>query len=216
MHITRGVNPMKASNPRSQSAALFSSIFLVASCCTAQTVTHVIGFTVKTSLGNPTMAPTQGRNAELYGTSFDPQSTSGSIFSSTTTGAANVLFAFNYTNGSNPLAGRRPHRGYYYGTTSGGGTFSVTAFSFESAQGEPIRSCITFPVQTEPDLWQLPSKERTGASTARPVATREYFGEPFTSSFRALQSSTQFDAAHGKKRGSVARSIIERQPVPRS
>lgn len=127
---------MKASNPRSQSAALFSLIFLVASCCTAQTVTDVIGFTGQNSLGNPTMAPTQGRNAELYGTSFDPQSTSGSIFSSTTTGAANVLFAFNYTNGSNPLAGLTlATDGYYYGTTSGGGTFGYGVLFRISARG---------------------------------------------------------------------------------
>lgn len=102
----------------------------------AQTFADIIQFTGDNSLGTPTMTPAQGRNAELYGTSFVPKGTPGSIFSSTTQGTAAVLYAFDYTTGDGPLAGLTlASDGNYYGTTTGGGTYGYGVLFRISASG---------------------------------------------------------------------------------
>jgi uncharacterized repeat protein (TIGR03803 family) len=82
------------------------------------------------------MTPTQGRNAELYGTSFVPKGTDGSIFSLTTQGTATVLYTFNLTTGASPLAGLTlATDGYYYGATESGGTYNLGVLFRISANG---------------------------------------------------------------------------------
>jgi uncharacterized repeat protein (TIGR03803 family) len=103
---------------------------------TAQTVTDIIQFTGNNSLGTPTMTPAQGRNAELYGTSFVPKGTDGSVFSLTTSGVATVLYTFNFTDGASPAAGLTlATDGNFYGTTDSGGTYNLGVLFRISANG---------------------------------------------------------------------------------
>jgi uncharacterized repeat protein (TIGR03803 family) len=115
---------------------LTSALALSSADGTAQTVTDVISFTGDNSLGTPVMTPAQGRNAEIYGTSFDPKGANGSVFSLTTSGVATVLFAFDYTTGSGPLAGLTlATDDNYYGATGSGGTFGLGVLFRISANG---------------------------------------------------------------------------------
>lgn len=102
----------------------------------AQTVTDVIQFNGTGSLGEPIMTPAQGRDGELYGTSYLTLSTDGSIFTLTTSGTASVLYTFDGTSGAAPLAGLTlATNGYYYGTTGSGGTQNLGVLFRISANG---------------------------------------------------------------------------------
>ncbi len=88
----------------------------------AQTVKSLYSFTGANSSGNPgfgTLA--QGRNGKLYGTTFGPAGTGGSVFAITTAGKETQPFTFGI-DGTNPWAGLTLGTdGNYYGTTSAGG-----------------------------------------------------------------------------------------------
>jgi uncharacterized repeat protein (TIGR03803 family) len=87
-----------------------------------QTVTNLYSFTGLNSSGNPGFgALTQGPNGKLYGTTFGPSRTAGSVFAVTTRGKASEPHTFG-SDGANPWAGLTLGAdGYYYGTTSVGG-----------------------------------------------------------------------------------------------
>ena len=87
-----------------------------------QTVTTVYNFSGTNSSGNPGFgALVQGRNGKLYGTTFGPNGSGGSVFATATTGVSSQPYTFN-ADGANPWAGLTTGAdGNYYGTTSTGG-----------------------------------------------------------------------------------------------
>jgi uncharacterized repeat protein (TIGR03803 family) len=89
----------------------------------AQTVVPVYSFTGTNSSGNPGLgAPAQGRNGRLYGTTYGPNGTDGSVFAITTSGRETQPLAFG-SDGTNPGGGLTlGGDGYFYGTTVFGGS----------------------------------------------------------------------------------------------
>jgi uncharacterized repeat protein (TIGR03803 family) len=101
---------------------------LVLSCaivfCTpsrAQTFVDIYNFTTNNSSQLPYAPLTQGRNGALYSTAHG-QGDYGSVIKVTTAGFFDQIFPFDYTNGSNPLAGLvLAANGNFYGVTASGG-----------------------------------------------------------------------------------------------
>jgi uncharacterized repeat protein (TIGR03803 family) len=108
---------------------------LVLSCaivfCTpsqAQTFVDIYNFTTNNSSQLPHAPLTQGRNGALYGTTHG-QGNYGSIVKVTTAGLLAQLFSFDYTDGSNTLAGLTlASDGNFYGVATFGGSDSDGAF----------------------------------------------------------------------------------------
>lgn len=127
---------MKRSPAFLEAAPLTALIVLGQICASAQTVTELVSFDGDNSLGKPTMMLTQGRSGELYGTGYGSKTADGSVFSLTTSGAADGLFAFDGTTGSGPLAGLTLGTdGNYYGATTSGGTYNLGVLFRVSAEG---------------------------------------------------------------------------------
>src|SRR5258706_7385350 len=99
-----------------------TAIFFLSQFAGAQTVTNLYSFTGTGASGNPRLgALVQGRNGQLYGTSFGPNGTAGSVFAVSTAGRETQPFTFGI-DGTNPWAGLTlGSDGNYYGTTSAGG-----------------------------------------------------------------------------------------------
>src|SRR5258706_7814463 len=88
-----------------------------------QTVSSVYSFSGQSSSGQPIyVVPTQGRNGKLYGTTYGPTGSSGSIFRLTTKRLATQVYTFG-TDGGNPTAGLSlATDGNFYGSTTIGGS----------------------------------------------------------------------------------------------
>jgi len=114
-----------------------SAILLTASLAGAQTVKDVISFTGQSQSGNPVMTPAQGRDGKLYGTSPNPQATSGSDFSLALGGTAKVIHTFSSEGGGvDPFAGLTLGTdGNFYGTTSAGGSAEYGTLYKLSSEG---------------------------------------------------------------------------------
>src|SRR5258708_38909276 len=102
---------------------LISLVALIATLpsSSAQTVTALYSFTATgNSLSPFEVAPAQGRDGKLYGTTQG--STFGSVFSLRTSGAESDLFVFDNTDGAGPSGGvTLGTDGNFYCTTAGGG-----------------------------------------------------------------------------------------------
>ncbi len=114
--------------------ALAAALIVLTAALNAQTVTDVARFTGNNSSGTPFATPIQGRDGKLYGCSFDPKGTAGSIFSLTAGGAMKTIYTFDFTNGSDPTGLTLATDGNFYGTASnsGSGTYG-TLFRLSSA-----------------------------------------------------------------------------------
>ncbi len=88
----------------------------------AQTVTTLYSFTGIQGSGNPAyVVPSKGRDAKLYGTTYGPTGTSGSVFAITVAGKATQLYTLG-SDGATPYAGLTLSTdGDLYGTTGFGG-----------------------------------------------------------------------------------------------
>jgi uncharacterized repeat protein (TIGR03803 family) len=71
----------------------------------------------------PTAGLVQGRDGNLYGTTFMAgANNNGSVFKITTAGTLTLLHSFNVSDGAGPLGGLvQAPDGFFYGTTYGGG-----------------------------------------------------------------------------------------------
>src|SRR5258708_6986886 len=107
--------------------AISTVAMTLATALSAQTVTDVARFTGNNSSGTPFATPIQGRDGKLYGCSFDPKGTAGSVFSLTTGGAMKTIYTFDFTNGSDPTGLTLATDGNFYGTAtnSGSGTYGT-------------------------------------------------------------------------------------------
>jgi len=86
---------------------------------TSQTVTTVASFPGDNATEYPGGTPAQGRDGELYGTSFG--TTYGSVFKVSTGGSIKQLYALDGTNAINPFSGlTMSSDGSFYGTSSTG------------------------------------------------------------------------------------------------
>jgi uncharacterized repeat protein (TIGR03803 family) len=126
---------MKFRNALYQATALLAVMILTAPLSAAQIVKDVVSFTGKNSQGTPNMTPTQGRNAELYGTCPNPNDTSGSIFRLTPGGSLISLFVFGPTTGNYPTGLTLATDGNFYGTTADGGAGTYGVLFHISAEG---------------------------------------------------------------------------------
>src|SRR5258706_6784933 len=79
-----------------------AAVIVLTAALNAQTVKDVARFTGNNSSGTPFATPIQGRDGKIYGCSFDPKGTAGSIFSLTAGGAMKTIFPFYFTKGSEP------------------------------------------------------------------------------------------------------------------
>jgi uncharacterized repeat protein (TIGR03803 family) len=69
------------------------------------------------------VTPVQGRNGELYGTTYGASGSSGSFFELSTTGALRFPYQFSSTDGGQPSsAAILATDGNFYGATTYGGT----------------------------------------------------------------------------------------------
>jgi uncharacterized repeat protein (TIGR03803 family) len=99
----------------------------------AQVVAGIYDFGATGSSQNPAyVTPVQGRDGELYGTTYGV--TYGSVFKITTAGSGGDLYEFNSSQGANPVGGLTLSAdGSFYGTTAFGGStnqgvlFKITA-----------------------------------------------------------------------------------------
>jgi uncharacterized repeat protein (TIGR03803 family) len=92
----------------------------------AQVVTDVYSFKqAQVAQGPQFVTPTQGRNGQLYVTTFGgyPAVSVGSIFGVSSSGSAHKIYSFDTTTGSDPDAGvTLASDGNFYGTTPSGGS----------------------------------------------------------------------------------------------
>jgi uncharacterized repeat protein (TIGR03803 family) len=110
------------------------TVLAIASSSAAQTVTTLYSFSGQNSSGIPGLVvPAQGRDGRLYGTTFGPSGSAGSIFKASTIAGITQLYTFG-SDGSNPEPGLTlATDGNHYGTTLSGGTsnngvlFKITA-----------------------------------------------------------------------------------------
>ena len=103
---------------------------LVAIPATAQTVSTVANFAGDNATQYPGGTPTQGRDGEIYGTSFG--NIYGSFFKVSTTGSIIQLYALDGTNAINPFTGLTMSRdGSFYGTSSTGTGNAVAGVLFK-------------------------------------------------------------------------------------
>jgi uncharacterized repeat protein (TIGR03803 family) len=114
--------------------AVSTAAIALATTLSAQTVKDVARFTGNNSSGTSFATPIQGHDGKLYGCSFDPKGTAGSVFSLTTGGAMKTIYTFDFTNGSDPTGLTLATDGNFYGTAtnSGSGTYG-TLFRLTSA-----------------------------------------------------------------------------------
>ena len=164
-----------------------------------QSVTNFYSFTGSSSSGNPGLGSlVQGRNGKLYGTTFGPSGSSGSVFAITTTGRANQPYTFG-NDGANPWAGLTLGAdGYYYGTTSAGGTtgngvlFKVSPTGVytslhEFAGGSDGASPFSSPIQASDSSFYGTTYGTNGASTIYRYQTNGTFTTIYN-----------FDVVHGQ------------------
>ncbi len=87
-----------------------------------QTVANVLSFTGTTASENPAhVVLAQGRDGKLYGTTYGL--TYGSVFETTTLGGGGDLYAFDNSDGANPIGGvTLGSDGNFYGTAAFGGS----------------------------------------------------------------------------------------------
>src|SRR5258706_8912168 len=111
-----------------------AAVIVLTAALNAQTVKDVARVTGNNSSGTPFATPIQGRDGKIYGCSFDPKGTAGSIFSLTAGGAMKTIYTFDFTNGSDPTGLTLASDGNFYGTAanSGSGTYG-TLFRITSA-----------------------------------------------------------------------------------
>jgi uncharacterized repeat protein (TIGR03803 family) len=120
-----------------------------------------------TNGASPMAALTLGSDGSFYGTTAGGGITNssaygsmGTVFQVTTKGALTTLVAFNFTNGASPYAGLTlGNDGYFYGTTTGGGSSvygngTVFRLSFEpvitvqpQSQTHSVGATVTFLVR---------------------------------------------------------------------
>jgi uncharacterized repeat protein (TIGR03803 family) len=100
------------------------SVLAAASPISAQTVATIYSFNGTSSSGNPAyVAPAQGRDGKLYGTTWGPSGSDGSVFRVRVAGLENQTHTFGGTDGSNPTVGLTlATDGNFYGTTYNGGS----------------------------------------------------------------------------------------------
>jgi len=78
-------------------------------------------------------------NGTLYGTTSDSGGGGGTVFSVTTDGVENIIYAFDGPHGSDPAAGLIDVKGVLYGTTAKGGAKNVgTVFSVTTSGEETV------------------------------------------------------------------------------
>jgi uncharacterized repeat protein (TIGR03803 family) len=107
---------------RSLVLAVAALLFAVSSA-TAQTLNVIYDFRSGNAGGPGFVIPSQGRDGELYGTTYGTGSYMGSIFKISTTGQPDLLAAFDGTNGTNPLGGvTLGSDGNFYGVALFGGS----------------------------------------------------------------------------------------------
>jgi uncharacterized repeat protein (TIGR03803 family) len=93
---------------------------------TAQTLNAVYSFQTGDFGGPAYVTLAQGRVGRLYGTTYGVGDTSGTIFRVSTTGGANLLAAFDGTDGANPIGGvTLGSDGNFYGVTFLGGSANL-------------------------------------------------------------------------------------------
>jgi len=117
-------SPRKPISPLASLLAVAALAFCALSA-SAQTVSTLYSFNPTGSAGFPLLVtPAQGRDGNLYGTTYGPAGTAGTVFrDDLVTGRVTELATFG-ANGSNPGAGLFLNTdGYYYGTTANGGAF---------------------------------------------------------------------------------------------
>jgi uncharacterized repeat protein (TIGR03803 family) len=87
----------------------------------AQSFTMLVNFDF-TNGASPEAALIQGTDGNLYGTTTEGASDSGTFFKMTPSGTLTTLTTFNVLDNGSPYGGLvQASNGYFYGTTSGGG-----------------------------------------------------------------------------------------------
>jgi uncharacterized repeat protein (TIGR03803 family) len=96
--------------------------FLFVAPATGQTVSTLYNFSGQNSSGSPAgVVLAQGHDGKLYGTTYGPSGSAGSIFRVTTSGVETQLYTFG-SDGTNPTGGLTlATDGNFYGTASAGG-----------------------------------------------------------------------------------------------
>jgi uncharacterized repeat protein (TIGR03803 family) len=114
---------MKSTKSHSVTLLLPLILALLGVPSNAQTVSTLYSFSGQNSSGEPVyVTPAQGRNGKLYGTTYGPSGSSGSVFSITTGGLEQQIYTFG-GDGINPAAGLTlATDGYFYGTTAFAGS----------------------------------------------------------------------------------------------
>jgi uncharacterized repeat protein (TIGR03803 family) len=118
--------------------ATVASLLFAATASPAQTVIDIYNFTGQNSSAAPSaVTPAQGRDGNLYGTTYGQGGTNyGTIFKTTTTGAFKQLYTFDSTTGSQPNAGLTlASDGNFYGTSFSGGSAGFGVLFRISASG---------------------------------------------------------------------------------
>jgi uncharacterized repeat protein (TIGR03803 family) len=174
------------------------TLLAIASSSAAQTVTTLYSFSGQNSSGIPGLVvPAQGRDGRLYGTTFGPSGSAGSIFKASTIAGITQLYTFG-SDGSNPESGLTlATDGNFYGTTLSGGTsnngvlFKITPSGVytvlhEFAGGTDGAAPYAPPIEASDDSLYGTTSGTSGASTV------------YKYSQGIISTIYSFDQAHGQ------------------